>query len=266
MPVVQCLKTDAVDGADATLAAAPPDDAWRVLNSGDLAYAMPPSKEGKQIWLHALRRIKLCEHGASGAQIHHWHCAKCPREKPEWVTCNCVDAKGLFTNAKTASLLPPVTAVPEYHRVLWRDAEPVLLQPSGVWAVRVPGRPRGQQVCLDRDGTPRCVHGYNSSELNHRRAIDRATRRVNAATKLQAWWRAIRGPRSTASAAPQVEQWRDTAAPTAREWCGCTTAGLRLERFGFEYRQWPSYVRKYGDDTELPAQKKQKRESGELAP
>ena len=43
----------------------PLDDAWRVLSSGALAYRQPPTKAGRPVWLDALRRVKLCEHGHS---------------------------------------------------------------------------------------------------------------------------------------------------------------------------------------------------------
>ena len=87
---------------------------WRVLSSGALACALPPTKEGKPIWLDAHHRVKLCEHGHSAAQSHHWQCAARPRAKPEWVTCTCADAKGLCTESEL--VLP--AEVPAYHHVL----------------------------------------------------------------------------------------------------------------------------------------------------
>ena len=83
----------------------PPGDEWRVLSSGALAYRLPPTKEGKPVWLDAHHRVKLCEHGHSAAQIHHWQCAARPRAKPEWVTCTCADAKG--SARKVSRCCPP---------------------------------------------------------------------------------------------------------------------------------------------------------------
>lgn len=42
-----------------------PPEGWRVLSSGALAYRQPPTKAGRPVWLDALRRVKLCEHGHS---------------------------------------------------------------------------------------------------------------------------------------------------------------------------------------------------------
>ena len=145
------------------------DDAWRVLSSGALAYRMPPTKQGKAIWLDATRRVKLCEHGQSATQIHHW-CASRPRTKPEWVACTCTDAKGLCADAKAQVETALPDSVPAYHAVLWRDNRPELLKPKGRWAVRVPGKPKGSDVFLDADGTPLCPHGFSASELHRRSA------------------------------------------------------------------------------------------------
>ena len=127
-------------------AASPPGDAWRMLPSGALACQLPPTKEGKPVWLDALLGVKLCEHGHSAGQIHHWRCAARPRAKPEWVTCTCTDAKGLCMDARVKPALP--ADVPAYHRVLWRDSEPVLLEAKGRWGVPVPGKPKGHDVFL----------------------------------------------------------------------------------------------------------------------
>ena len=244
-------------------AASPPGDAWRVLPSGALACQLPPSKEGKPVWLDALLGVKLCEHGHSAAQIHHWRCAARPRAKPEWVACTCTDAKGLCIDARVKPALP--ADVPAYHRVLWRDSEPVLLEAKGRWGVPVPGKPKGHDVFLAADGTPLCAHGFSASELRKRRA----KQRVQAASKLQAWWRAIgREARasvraamidaSTARAAHLSRElrhaaavwrvhseWRRVASRQSNLWartrgrppapvepgCRCTTAGLRIDRF-----------------------------------
>ena len=166
-------------------AASPPGDAWRMLPSGALACQLPPTKEGRPVWLDALLGVKLCEHGHSAGQIHHWRCAARPRAKPEWVTCTCTDAKGLCMDARVKPALP--ADVPAYHRVLWRDSEPVLLEAKGRWGVRVPGKPKGHGVFLAADGTPLCAHGFSASELRKRRT----KQRVQAVSKLQAWWRAM---------------------------------------------------------------------------
>ena len=190
----------------------PLDDAWCVLSSGALAYRQPPTKTGRPVWLDALRCVRLCEHGHSATQIHHWHCAARPRVKPEWIECNCTHAKGLCMDAKEPPPEMPAD-VPPYHAVLWRDAQPTLLEPNGVWAVKVPGKPKGQEVYLDGDGTPCCAHGFSVSQLRAWRARERA-----------------------GAAAPHRA---DRPRP-----CQCTTKGLRLERFGSQHRHWPSQQRK----------------------
>ena len=145
-------------------AASPPGDEWRILPSGVLAYRLPPTKAGKQIWLGALRCVKVCEHGHSAAQMRHWRCTARPRAKPEWVVCCCTDTDGLYMSAAAPKPELPAT-VPAYHCVLWRDAQPTMLSPKGVLAVRVPGMPKGQEVFLDARGTPRCAHGFTVHEL-----------------------------------------------------------------------------------------------------
>ena len=255
-----------------------PDDKWRVLPSGLLAYKLP-SKKGKPIWFDAMNGVKVCEHGASGAQIHHWRSSARPRPKPHWVTCDCTDAKGLTTNPKKVPQLP--ADVPAYHEVLWRQAQPELLQPKGVLAVAVPGKPKGHSVYLDAEGKPLCAHGYTASELRRRRMNER----VAAASKLQQWWlmlpspwrKAVRtellrhqGAAAATFTAPPTELrlaavvWRTQSerrreAPSIRRrrrtekrsaiTCRCTTAGLRLERFCIEPREeWPSRKRKQRAD------------------
>ena len=64
--------------ATTALDVSPPGDEWRVLPSGVLAYRLPPTKAGKQVWLDALRRVKVCEHGHSAAQMRHWRCKARP--------------------------------------------------------------------------------------------------------------------------------------------------------------------------------------------
>ena len=135
--------------------ASPPDDSWAVLASGALAYRLPPVN-GKPIWLDAVLRVKLCEHGHSASQIMNWRRSNPARVKPEWETCDCTDMKGLTMYPKAKPELP--TVAPAYHHVLWRNAQPVRLEPGGVWAVRVPGKPKGREVFIDRHGVPRCAH------------------------------------------------------------------------------------------------------------
>ena len=241
----------------------PLDDAWCVLSSGALAYRQPPTKAGRPVWLDALRCVRLCEHGHSATQIHHWRCAARPRVKPEWIACNCANARGLCMDAKETPLEMPAD-VPPYHAVLWRDAQPTLLEPNGVWAVKVPGKPKGHEVFLDGGGTPHCAHGFNASLLRACRTRERA----GAAAQLQAWWRVLdhtarasvrsellrqqRG--ASPSFASSFEQadlrraaavWREAPHRANRPRpCRCTTKGLRLERFGSKHRHWPSQQRK----------------------
>ena len=238
-----------------------PTSDWRVLPSGALARQLPPTKEGKPIWLDALLGVKLCEHGHSAAQISHWRCTARPRAKPEWVTCTCSNAKGLWMEYPS-----PPADVPAYHRVLWRDATPVLLQPGGRMGVRVPGKPKGHDVFLAADGTPLCAHGFSACQIKKRCE----KQRKKAASMLQAWWRAIstearasvRAAMIDVTAARAVSPSRDLRRAAAvwrnhSEWrrvircrsipgarprgrpparakpmaCSCTTAGLRLGRF-----------------------------------
>ncbi len=167
-----------------------PDARFQVLPSGVLAFRLPDSKAGKPVWLDTVHRVKLCEHGSSMAQIHHWRCAARPRAKPPWVECQC-DAKGLYTDPKAKpGLLPADVAVPSYASVLWRDGAPTRLQPVDVLAVRVPGRPKGREVFIDVDGVARCPHGFCEGTLSKARR----QRMVRAASQLQEWWRALDPP------------------------------------------------------------------------
>ena len=164
---------------------APIDPDWRVLSSGALAYRQPPSKRGRVVWLDAVLGVRLCEHGHSATQIHHWRCKARPREKPGWIACTCEDAIGLCMD----TIAPPAelpASVPPYHEVLWRDAQPATLE-NGVRAVKVPGKPKGAEVYLDAEGRTRCPHGLTYAQLRERRACERAS----AATRLQTWWRTL---------------------------------------------------------------------------
>ena len=104
---------------------------WRVLASGVLACRLPGA--GRPIWLDAVRRVRLCEHGRTMSEIHH-------RGRFACVGCDCVDAKGLGGTARME--LPE--APPPYHEVLWRQAAPTLLKPTMVEAVRIPGLSNGK--------------------------------------------------------------------------------------------------------------------------
>ena len=213
---------DAPSGATATLPHKDaPDEAWRVLQSGALAHRLPPAHDGKEVWLDAQLRVKLCEHGHSAAQIAHWNCTARPRPKPEWTGCDCTSMSGLSVNPrKPRPELPE--AAPEYHRVLWRDHEPALLEPVGVLAVRVPGNPKGREVYLDAEGRARCPHGLTAGAIALREERNR---------------RHARGvkPRPTkVNSAADVD-------------CGCSAKGLRLQRFGCTHRHWASAVRKKED-------------------
>ena len=182
-PPAQIAATNAVDApgvVDAAVSSGeappvrspvePPDEAWRVLPSGLLAYRFSPAdgaSDGVEVWLDAVSRVKLCKHGHSAAQIAHWNCAACPRPKPEWSACDCTSMCGLCMNpSKPRPELPE--AAPEYHRVLWRDYEPARLEPTGVLAVRVPGNPKGREVYVDARGKARCPHGLTASSIAKR--------------------------------------------------------------------------------------------------
>lgn len=165
-----------------------PDERFRVLSSGALAFRLPDTKHGKQVWLDVVRRVKLCPCGHSMAEMHHWRCAARPRAKPEWVQCQC-DSKGLFTNPKAKPALPADVEVPSYASVLWRDGTPKMLQPASVLAVRVPGKPKGIEVWIDATGKARCAHGFTESALMRAHQIGRQ----RAASILQDWWRQL-GP------------------------------------------------------------------------
>ena len=141
-----------------------PDHHFRVLPSGRLAFRLPDTKAGKQVWLDVVRRVKLCPCGHSMIEMHHWRCAARPRAKPEWVQCQC-DSKGLFSNPKAKPALPADVEVPSYASVLWRDGTPKMLQPANVLAVRVPGKPKGIEVWIDATGKARCAHGFTESAL-----------------------------------------------------------------------------------------------------
>ena len=56
-----------------------PDHHFRVLPSGRLAFRLPDTKAGKQVWLDVVRRVKLCACGHSMIEMHHWRCAARPR-------------------------------------------------------------------------------------------------------------------------------------------------------------------------------------------
>jgi hypothetical protein len=257
--------------AESLTSEVPIDPDWRVLSSGALAYRQPPSKHGRAVWLDAVLGVRLCEHGQSATQIHHWRCKARPREKPGWVACTCEDANGLCMD----TIAPPAelpSSVPPYHEVLWRDAQPTTLD-NGVRAVKVPGKPKGAEVYLDAEGRTRCQHGLTYAQLRERRARQRAS----AATRLQTWWRALdaaersavraelrRHQREPPLAAPFAEPfaeptalqraadvWRDlprrATPPTSS--CACATRGMRLERFGYRTDHSASSSRKRHQQT-----------------
>jgi hypothetical protein len=221
------------DEAPAASTTPPSNDAWRVLQSGALAYRMPPADDGGEVWLDAQLRVKLCEHGHSAAQIAHWNCTTRPRPRPEWTACDCTSMCGLCMNPrKPRPELPDV--VPEYHRVLWRDHEPVLLEPVGVLAVRVPGNPKGQEVYLDAEGTARCPHGLTAGSIALRE--ERKRRHARGAKP--------RPPR---------------AGSAADVGCCCSAKGLRLERFGTTHRHWASAVRQKEERSRRIQQQREER-------
>jgi hypothetical protein len=233
-----------------------PDHRFRVLPSGRLAFRLPDTKAGKQVWLDVVRRVKLCACGHSMIEMHHWRCAARPRAKPEWVQCRC-DTKGLFTNPKAKPALPADVEVPSYASVLWRDGAPKALQPMNVLAVRVPGKPKGIEVWIDALGRARCAHGFTESGLLRAHQM----RKQQAATVLQDWWRRLgsseRGavreallqgaqapPSDGLERAASMWRWcsvqrREHASEKKRgrgkpapKPCGCRTGGLRREVFG----------------------------------
>ena len=233
-----------------------PDHHFCVLPSGRLAFRLPDTKAGKQVWLDVVRRVKLCPCGHSMIEMHHWRCAARPRAKPEWVQCQC-DSKGLFTNPKAKPELPADVEVPSYASVLWRDSAPKVLQPANVLAVRVPGKPKGIEVWIDALGRARCAHGFTESGLLRAHQM----RKQQAATVLQDWWRrlgfsergAVREALLRGAQAPPSDdleraavvwrqcsmQRREDVSEKKRERgrpapkpCGCRTGGLRREMFG----------------------------------
>ena len=233
-----------------------PDHHFRVLPSGRLAFRLPDTKAGKQVWLDVVRRVKLCACGHSMIEMHHWRCAARPRAKPEWVQCQC-DSKGLFTNPNAKPALPANVEVPSYTSVLWRDGAPKVLQPMNILAVRVPGKPKGIEVWIDALGRTRCAHGFTESGLLRAHQM----RKQQAATVLQDWWRrlgssergAVREALLRGAQAPPSDgleraavvwrqcsvQRREDVSEKKRERgrpapkpCGCRTGGLRREMFG----------------------------------
>ena len=236
-----------------------PDQRFRVLPSGALAFRLPDTKDGKQVWLDVVRRVKLCPCGHSMIEMHHWRCAARPRAKPEWVQCQC-DSKGLFTNPKAKPELPADVEVPSYASVLWRDGAPKRLQPANVLAVRVPGKPKDIEVWIDSAGKARCAHGFTESALTRAHQM----RRQRAASLLQDWWRrlgpsergAVRAalldsdsqapPSATDALERAADVWRRRSEgrqealerpkrkrgrPAPRP-CSCRPGGLRREMFG----------------------------------
>ena len=157
------------------------EDRFRVLSSGILAYRLPPTAHGREVWFDPVKRVKLCKHGYTMAQIHHWRCPARPRTRPPWVECTCQDAKGLYVDPLAKPDLTNGALVPPYHRVLWRDGEPTRLDYKGILAVRVPGYPKGHEVYVDAYGTTRCPQCFTESTLRHRRQRQEA----RAATLLQ---------------------------------------------------------------------------------
>jgi hypothetical protein len=235
-----------------------PDIEWRVLSSGALACRLP-SAGSKPVWLDAVRRVKVCEHGHSMSEIHHWRCGDRPR--PAWVACDCTDAKGLWS--KTKPELPE--APPPYNLVLWKQSTPTLLAPVNTMGVKVPG---GREVYIDGEGRARCKHGLVDAVLRRRYTQTR----VDAASKLQAWWRALDTPMRAAvrlalgfgEATQELQRaadvWRSccsrrTRPPCPRKrkaetHCGCQPVGLRRYCFGTQQRR-PTTKRQR--ENELPA-------------
>ena len=53
------------DEAPAASATSPPNDAWRVLQSGALAHRLPPTDDGKEAWLDAQPDADGARHSSS---------------------------------------------------------------------------------------------------------------------------------------------------------------------------------------------------------
>ena len=247
-----------------------PDPRFRVLPSGLLGFRLPDTKEGKPVWLDVVGRVKLCEHGVSMTQMHHWRCEARPRPKPSWLQqCQC-GTKGLFTNPTAKPTLPTDVEVPSYASVLWRDGQAKRLPSTNVLAVRVPGLSKGRQVWMDDEGHALCEHGFSESALT--RAHRMRTQR--AASLLQEWWRllgheerssvreALLHATPSAGLTRAAETWRQgserrrrTAPPKrkrGRAWpepCGCCPGGLRREVFGTMQRPGRVAAKKARADT-----------------
>lgn len=256
---------DELATTDMTIERPTPDPCFRVLDTGILGFRLTDSKEGKPVWLDVINRVKVCEHGVSMSQMHHWRCTSSSRPKPFWLQhCQC-DTKGLYTDPKARPTLPADLEVPSYASVLWRDRLPERLPSTSVLAVRVPGLSKGREVWMDAGGTSRCKHGFSESAL----ARHQQKHPQRAALLLQEWWRlldheerssvheALLHATPSKRLASAASIWRHTSehrremrrseanqavvAATAgkrkrgRAWphpCGCCRCGLRREIFG----------------------------------
>ena len=212
-------ETDKTDDENDEIELSTVDTRFRVLPSGVLAFRLPNSKAGKPIWLDVVRRLKLCKHGHSMHEMHHWRCVARPRAKPAWVDCQC-GTKGLFTDTKAKPSLPDGVLVPSYASVLWRDGTPKLLQPMNVLAVRVPGKPKEREVWIDRAGTARCEHGFTESGITRALLAERNHARAPAAQG------ALRlAPPAVVAAAGSRRACRRTAGVAARRAVGGVEGG-----------------------------------------
>lgn len=244
-----------VSGASVEAAPMDPDDderhaidnptpEWRVLASGRMCCRLPDGPNGRERWLCAVTRRRCCPHGNTGSWINNRTCRKNPRAREPWSNCTCEDARGLYTDPAKTPTLPD--APPSYASILWRDHRAVTLYPTGIRAVEVPGRPKGNCVFIDSAGVRRCRHGHSAGKL---RAFERE-RRHRAASILQCWWRRLAGAERLAVRQVLLHCLAARAAslPPAYERHGAmaTFAACCLERRAIQWRRALEYKRNGG--------------------
>ena len=138
--------------------------AWKILPNLRLGMALPILSNGRQTYLAADGKSRLCEHGEMSSLIAMMMCGARPRRG----SCDCQNLDGLTAARyhKTRWSAPPVS----YYDVLVASRMDEIELPGGRMARRLPAsHTMGEsELCMLPSGNIRCIHGNAESTVkNH---------------------------------------------------------------------------------------------------